>query len=719
MVGSAAAICCGVADRALAQQTGGAETGVIELPPVVVEGSQVELAPPYAGGQVATGSRVGMLGNLDFLETPFSGTAYTQELIENQQADSVGDVLLNDPTVRVAKGFGNFQEVYVVRGFPIFSDDITLNGVYGILPRQFVAAGLLERVEVFRGPNTFINGAAPGDSAVGGTVNLVPKRAPEGGVTSLTGAFEGDGQFLGSADVGRRFGPDDAWGVRVNALARSGESSVDDENRSLTAASIGLDYAGERFRFSADLGYQSNRIDEPRPQVTPAGAVPEPPDADTNYAQPWTFSDEEQLFGVLRGEIDLTEDVTAWLAGGAREGNEANVLANPTAAANGSLTASRFDNTREDTVYSGDAGIRGEFDTGPIGHRVVLAASATHMEFDNAFALSDFTAPFASNLYAPVDVAPPAANFFTGGNLADPLKTEETTTKSVAVADTLSFLDDRVKATVGVRYQNLATKTFDFNTGAQLSSYADSAVTPAFGLTVEPVMGLVFYANYAEALQRGEIAPAVSGGLPVLNAGEALEPFVSEQIEVGAKYDAGTFAAVFSLFTISQQQATVENQIFAAAGQQRNRGIEFTVFGEPLDGVRLLGGLTYVDAELTDTPGGVNEGKTAVGVPEYQASLSGEWDLPFLAGLAADARVIYTGEQFVDAANTFETDGWTRLDLGLRYTFDAYGREWTLRGRVENVTDNSYWASVGGFPGANYLVQGAPRTFITSLNMRF
>ena len=67
----------------------------------------------------------------------------------------------------------------MIRGFPAFSDDMTYNGIYGILPRQFVASELLERVELFRGASAFLNGAAPGGSNLGGTVNLVPKRAPD------------------------------------------------------------------------------------------------------------------------------------------------------------------------------------------------------------------------------------------------------------------------------------------------------------------------------------------------------------------------------------------------------------------------------------------------------------------------------------------------------------------------------------------------------------
>ena len=68
------------------------------------------LAKPFAGGQVARGGRVGILGTQDIMSSAFSTTSYTSELIQNQQARSVADVLQNDPSVRVARGFGNFQE---------------------------------------------------------------------------------------------------------------------------------------------------------------------------------------------------------------------------------------------------------------------------------------------------------------------------------------------------------------------------------------------------------------------------------------------------------------------------------------------------------------------------------------------------------------------------------------------------------------------------------
>lgn len=687
---------------------------------VVARGSQIDLPEPYAGEQVARGGRLGMLGNLDYMDTPFSGTAYTQSLIRNQQARSVGDVLQNDPAVRVTKGFGNFQEVYMVRGFPVFSDDMMLNGVYGILPRQFVAAEFIDRVEVFRGANAFLNGAAPGGSGVGGAFNVVPKRAEGQALTRATLGFENDGHAYAALDAARRFGAYQAFGARVNVVGRDGETAVDDQDRNLQAFSLGTDFEGERLRLRADFGYQDHTLDAPRPQVTPLGAAPAAPDADDNFAQPWTFSDERQLFGAARGELDLTRWATAWLAFGGRRGEEENRLANPNAAPNGATTAFRFDNYREDAVLSADGGVRLEFSTGPVAHRVTASASGLRSDSDNAFALSSFFTPFASDLNAPVVVAAPDANFFTGGVLDEPRLTEAIRNWSVAVADTMSVLDDRIQGTVGLRRQAINTRSYDFNTGAALSEYDEHAVTPVGALVIRPLDWVSLYANYAESLLPGATAPAQSGGMPIANAGQVLSPFRGEQIEVGLKVDRARYGATLAFFTVDRPTTLVDaNGVFSANGSQETQGVELGVFGEPLAGVRVLGGATFLDAELARTTDGIDEGNTPIGVPDVQANLNLEWDLPMLPGMTIDGRVVYTGEQYINNANTFDIPAWTRFDLGARYATQMAGRAVTLRGRIENLGNRDYWASAGGFPGANYLVLGTGRTFLLSASVDF
>ncbi len=316
-------------------------------------------------------------------------------------------------------------------------------------------------------------------------------------------------------------------------------------------------------------------------------------------------------------------------------------------------------------------------------------------------------------------MAAPAADFFVGGNLASPLKTEEVTNTSFAIADTLSFIDGRLLATIGLRQQEIDTASFDYNTGAKLSGYEDDKITPAFGLVYKATGEVSLYANYAESLQPGQIAPATSGGVTILNAGEVLEPFTGEQVEAGVKYDGGTFGATAAIFRLTRPNAIVAEQVFSASGEQENTGLELTFFGEPMDGLRLIGGATFLDSELAKTQGGLDQGNTPIGVPEIQANLNAEWDVAAIDGLTLDGRIVYTGEQYVNTANTTELDSWTRLDIGARYTLDISDRPVTLRARVENLTDESYWASTGGFPGANYLILGNPRTFSVSASIDF
>lgn len=705
-----------LAAPALAQQ---GPSGPTELGEIVVTGSQVNLTAPAAGGQVARGGRVGLLGNLDMMDTPFSTTSYTEKLARDQQARGIGDVLQNDPTVRVTKGFGNFQELYVIRGFPVYSDDMSYNGLYGVLPRQFVAAELIERVEVFRGASAFLNGAAPGGTGVGGAFNLTPKRA-NGPLTRLTAGVSSADEIYAAGDLARRFGDQDEWGARLNVAGRGGEASVEDQTNTLRVVGLNLDRRGERARFSADLGWQDHRIDAPRPSVTPGAAIPEAPSADRNFAQRWTYTDEQQLFGAVRGEFDITDSVTAWAAFGGRQGEEDNSLANPRSDAAGAIRGYRFDNIRKDTVWSGDVGLRADLTTGPVGHRLVASASQIQSKSRNAWAGSNFAGYSFGTLTDPI-LSPAPAIASVSGDLSDPKVTERVKNTSVAVADRLSFLDGRLLATVGVRYQEIETKSYAYADGAFGSGYSSEAATPAFALVYKPSDRVSLYANYAEALTPGRVAPAVVNGAAVANAGEVLSPFRAEQAEVGAKYDAGTFGGTLSVFRTTLPSAFFDpaSRVYSDGGEQENRGVELTVYGEPIDGLRLIGGATWLNAEVKRSLTAANEGKSAIGVPEVQTNLNVEWDVPRLSGLTLEGRVVHTSAQAANAANTLELDAWTRFDAGVRYAFEAGQRPLTLRARVENVADEDQWVAVGGYPGSNYLTLGAPRTLSLSISAEF
>lgn len=676
------------------------------------------LTQPYAGEQVARGGRVGILGNQDYMETPFTSTSYTSQLIQDQQARSVSDIVQNDPSVRVARGFGNMQELYMVRGFRLFSDDISYNGLYGLLPRQYVAAEFIERAEVFRGASAFLNGAAPGGSGVGGMINLVPKRAPNDSLTRLTVGAENGGQRSLGVDLGRRLGEEERFGVRLNAAKHAGETTVDNEDRTLDMFALGVDYQGDNFRLSADIGHQYHYIDAPRPSVYIASGIPLPsaPDADDNFAQPWTFSKEKQTFGTVRGEYDFSDSVTGWLAVGARRGEEQNRLANPNYTGADSTTAYRFDNRREEEISTGEIGLRGRAMTGQVSHQLVVSASTFRAEERNAFGGN--YANFAGGLDNPFDTPMPVLDPTTVSSpFSDPRVLGRTRTQSLAIADTLGFMDDRLLVTLGVRRQGIHTTDYDGFTGARSSDSDIKAyeTTPVAGVLYKLTDDVSVYANHIEGLARGDSAPYFG----VSNPGVRLAPHVAKQTEVGVKYDGIGIGGSLAAFRTERAVGAVSNGVFREGGDQQNQGVELSVFGEPALGVRVLGGVTFIDTEMQDTDNGTYDGNHAIGVPKTQANIGGEWDVPGLGGLTLTSRVVYTSSQYTDLDNSRELPSWTRLDLGARYSMKLQERDVTLRARLDNATGRDYWASTGGYGNENYLVLGAPRTLSVSATVDF
>ena len=85
---------------------------------------------------------------------------------------------------------------------------------------------------------------------------------------------------------------------------------------------------------------------------------------------------------------------------------------------------------------------------------------------------------------------------------------------------------------------------------------------------------------------------------------------------VGGKTDYGRVGGSLALFEIKMPVAQLDSQIryYAINGEQRNRGVELNVFGEPVLGLRL-------NATLSKNQNDVNNGKTAIGVPDYYGVL--------------------------------------------------------------------------------------------------
>ena len=687
------------------------------------EGGSLQLAPTsilgatggadgevYAGGQVARKGSQGLLGSKDFMETPFSMTTYTSEVVKNQQARTLGDLVANDPSVRVTNPAGGRYEQFTIRGLSLFNSDVSYNGLYGILPTYTIDMEMADRVDILKGPSELINGISPRGS-VGGGINVVPKRAADTPITSFTANYASNNQIGGAVDIGRRFGEDDKFGIRFNGVKQSGDTEWDHQSVDRDMAVLGLDFRGDRLRLSTDVGHTERDTDAPQERVT-VGAnaqVPHASDVRRNYAQPWSKARTKDTFGMVNGEFDVSDSVMLYGGVGARKSNH-DFLRHAVSITNdaGDFSVLPRDFTRDENVRTANMGVRNWFHTGPVSHEVNLAASYFYMDFENGGARY---AASPSNLYDPVETPTPVRP-----TRQDPKVYTENRFSGVALSDTLGFFDDRVLLTLGARWQRVKVDDWSDNIKGD-TAYDEEKVSPSGGILFKATDKLSLYANYMEGLSQGKIAPSTS-----VNEDEIFPPFISRQVEVGAKYDAGPFAVTAAVFRIKQPayETNAVTRVFGPNGKRENTGVEVSMFGEPLNGVRLLGGVMYIDSELTNTTNGTFDGNRAPATPKYNVNVGAEYDVRSVEGLTLTSRAIYSSSQYLDQSNVKEIDAWTRMDVGARYAFKVDEKNVTLRANVENVADKRYWSSAGASddsePG---LTLSTPRTYLLSATVDF
>ena len=146
----------------------------------------------------------------------------------------------------------------------------------------------------------------------------------------------------------------------------------------------------------------------------------------------------------------------------------------------------------------------------------------------------------------------------------------------------------------------------------------------------------------------------------IANPGEVFEPYNAKQTEVGAKYDSGRIGGGIALFQTAQPNGGIYKGRFAIDGEQRNRGIELSVYGEARRGVRVLGGLTLLDTEQRNTGLAATEGRRAIGVPEISSFLRGETDRETMIAVGKQATRRYAKRQYTWFAHQPPAD-WPRF----------------------------------------------------------
>jgi len=664
----------------------------LDLSEIHVRGERDSLdeAPPALHGeQVAGAARMGVLGRAALMETPFSVTSYTSATIENMQAQSIGDLLQADPSVRQTSNRSHLAEGMTIRGLAIGNSDYAQNGMFGLTPFGRTNLEAIERVEVIKGPSAALFGMAPGGS-VGGVINLVPKRAGDTPITRLTLSAAQDSVLGAHLDVGRRFGQGELFGLRVNLVQREGNTRMDDQSLRRKLAAAALDFRGERLRASLDVQYSLEDVN--------------------NTARPFNMGAgdyvSDDLSAVIKLDYALFKAVNLYAGYGEHRYKADNMLLYPTLQSSNGNYSYRPTEWREQTDRSSlEAGLRGNFVSGAVSHRYALGLSRVTQDRDT------FTATYpdgSGNLYQRGKIARPA---HIHGKI-----TPQTglTLTSLALADTLGFMDERLLLTLGVRHQRVESDN-PRATAVSARHYDKKELSPLVGLLYRASDSVSLYASYVEGLSQGPITP---NNTTYSNANEQFAPFVTEQYELGAKFDWGNWHSALAVYSMTRPLSgdipdTSKPPAYRALqviGKQRTHGMEATLAGEIIHGVRVLGGVSLMDAELYQSKSpNIKKGNDIVGIAKWQANLVVEWDMPFAPGTSVHGRILHTDKRAANASNTLYTPSWQRIDAGLRYQAQHAGKRYTARLNVENLTNTRYWG-VG-----TLLYLGAPRTLSLSL----
>ena len=656
------------------------------------------------GGQVARGTRLGVLGNVGVMDTPFNMTGYTAEGIADQQAQTVGAVLKNDPSVRTTTNEGHIVENFIIRGFGVLAGSMAINGVYGLAPEQNTPTEMFERVEVLKGPGAMMLGMPPAGD-VGGAVNLVPKRAGKDALTRVTTTYSSKSNLSVHGDVARRFGADQRLGVRVNGVLSGGKTWLDHQTKAREIGHLALDYQGEGWNVEADAYSLKNKVRKGSPMqpiITGWTTVPKAPDGSTNFFYGEDVYSNTQTQGlIVRGQAKISAGWTAFASAGKAEHSYDGFIfgtrpvwavAN---AATGNATGTAYNSWGQYDTTTAELGLRGQFNTGAVAHKLTLAANVMNYEGGSR---ANGTAPINSNIYNPRPITMPA-----GGAASTYNKLNDDVMSALSVADTLSLADDKLQLTLGLRAQQVEQK---------LNKYKESAVTPLVGVVAKPWgENISLYGNYVEGLSAGTTVKA-----PYANEGESFAPYKSKQMEVGVKWVRGSLTQTVSLFQISKPALIETNNRQELDGEQRNRGVEWNVFGQLTPALTLLGGVAYTEAEQTKTNKGVNQGRAQFGVPKFTLNLGADWAIPGVPGLSLNGRVNHTGAQWLTGDNSVKLPAWTTLDVGARYATRFGTQPVVLRATVTNLANRAYFESMWGAGRVNV---GAPRAVRLSASFDF
>lgn len=650
---------------------------------------------------------LGPMGQRRLQDTPYSISVMSRDLIDSQQLKSFKDIIRYLPSVQAD---GARPQTRGLQGSVV--QNSRLDGLNVVSTTDYPAEQL-EGVEVLSG----LSGSLYGPANPAGTFNLLSKRPTDFTRNRVTLGVGTGLSWLKTADLSGLFDAEGKIRYRLNLVDEQGHSYAPGSTLRRQLVSLATD-----FEISDDSVIETNfshynYLAKGLPgkfAVASGVTLPHAPDPTKshlgqNYAGDNNTTDTASAHFKHDFDGNWKLDVGALRQIADRESTGVtNTLINNASTYRTSVssaTASRF------TINSYLANLNGAVYTGPVRHDLTFGLTGFDWDNYNPAAGSTQTLGTAS-LSNPANFAEPNYPDFT-----DRYHSANAKQRSFIIGDTLTFSPQWSLMLSGSQSRLTAD---NYTLAGVHSASEDSGISTASSLIYKPLDDLTLYLTYADSLQQGDGATAGSS-----NAGSILSPYRSRMWELGSKWVVGGVNLSLAAFQIKRPFAyTQADNVYAIAGEQRNRGLELLADGNVTQNLRMYGGITWLDPKLLSTGNASTEDSRIVGLSRVTASLLTEYRIDQVPGLAVNLNARYVGPRPVDDSNDHWVGSYQTVDIGASYTTRLMNRDTVYRLEMTNVGNEHYWTNIvpgglNGYTGAGQASAsaGAPRMLQASIQV--
>ncbi|AVS71759.1 TonB-dependent siderophore receptor [Paracidovorax avenae] len=645
-----------------------------------------------SNGFVPNTVEAGTFRGASIMDVPATVNVITREVLDRQAAGGLYDAVRNTAGVTRQQNGGDSWDQLVIRGITVENrTNYRLNGSLPIMNFSQVPMEDKERVEVLKGTSAIYYGF----TAPSGVVNFVTKRAGATPVATLGTVFDNYGTVLGTADVGRRFGDAQQYGLRINAaggtLGNSMRGADDGSRRFLSAA---FDWrVDSRLSLRADFEYDRRKLVEQAGIALPTAVngritLPRVPDARALIAPNMAVFDAETTNAQVRADYSLGDDWALTLEAGRSRTDRDRRLSiftlNNAATGAGTIRGNMQRQVVESDMLRAEA--FGTFSVAGYRNELTLGAARTNKTQDPIYQ-RNYSA--TQNLYNPVPITSVTYGAAPSSPTTAGYETEE---KGIYAVDRIE-LSPRWQVIAGVRYT-------DYGSNQGALNYAATKTSPMAAVIHKFSPDLSVYGSYSQGLEEGETAPTGSA-----NVGTRLPPGVSKQKELGLRWSVGGTLLSTAVFDIDRPgYYTNTGNLFTADGRQRYQGIEASAQGRLTRQLAWQVSAQLIDAKFEDI-GPAYDGKLPENTARKTASAFLSYDIAAVPGLNVNGGAYFTGRRPVNDLNQAFLGGYTIYSAGVGYATSLLGKRTLLQLNVENAGGKQYWAAAG-----TRLATGAPRT---------